>query len=557
VNIGRQTDQGIALTSLIGNDFVAHMHHTVSLSRGIPPEYIHFAGDTLRYYWLSFILPAFVYSFPGAEFSLTHIMILNQLFCSFLFWGILVFTLQHNVTDRKIHILVLILALFGYSFNGLYVILKYLITHYSPTWFIQLLKTKGLLDFSNLSHGFFRFYVFESQTLYALSLTLACLYCLITYSEQSSQKRNTLVLIGFLSGITIGVDVIVGLLLAFVVFIFFVFDIALPTMKKGGAFQTVSFSYPVVLFPVVIYSLYFILDMFSLTSGQQGFVIRPQKMVLLFLPFFLFLEYGPLFIFGAFGTYIIFANRTLLVKYYSVIILMAFSAFIVLFVDVQGTFVANAGVLKGGRTIFLSLLLLSSLALEDFFRKRRTKSLKILFSLLILFALPTLFIDLRTLCAIEDVKNTRYISPADFAAAKWLKINTSSDAVVQAYSDKSSYAITTFGERKMVLGWFLARDVLHDNIKGISDREKEIDTLFLSGDVKNICQVIEKNSIDYIYVGHHDRILLRRNGCSECIESFNSFPKVYFSDGVTIFDVRKVTSIDSKQIAQLLIVRSC
>jgi hypothetical protein len=539
LNIGEATPHGIGFAYLIGNDFVAHMNHTASLSHGIPPQYFHFAGDILRYYWLSFILPALVYSFPSERFSLISIMILNQLFFSMVFWGSLFSTMRLFARNKKILALLMLLAFCAYSYNDLYVLLKHFANRFASVSIFEIMRSNGLLNFSDLSHGFFRFYVFESQTLLGLSLLLISLFLLVNCPRESGGKNVILGLVGLVTGVTLGVEVFTGMLLASVLMAFIVAEIIVLYKKKGfnlkGIFALVQ---PVIIL-IMIYAVYFIIEMFSFGYGNQSLVFRPYKLILLTFPAYLLLEFGPLAIFGTLGIHKIIRSGNMMKRYYLFFVLLIFSFLIVLFVDTTASTVDNTGAVKGARTISLALLFFSSFLIEDVISRKRRQFLTFSCFALIVIASPTLWIDVRTLSNVYDIRNTQYVAPEDYTASVWLKHNTPNDAIVQSFSDRSAYSIATFGERKMVLGWYLARGALHDNIKAVPERLADIETVFRSSNLNRVNELIKKYGIDYLYIGPHDKGGMGKGDWKKFDQHRNLFKKIYSKDGVNIYMVRR------------------
>jgi len=532
-NVGKMTEHGVAFSSLLSNDFVAHMNFTASLSQRIPPEHFHFSGNILRYYWLSLILPAFIYRLSGYQFSLINVMLLTQLLYSLLFVGTL-FCLFRSVIlpPKKGLFLTMLLSLCAYSFNDIYVLCKILANKLSPSWLLALLQERRLLDFSNLSKGFFRFFILEPQTVLAFCILSICLYLIFHFSDFEF-SLCIFSLIGFLSGLIFGIEKLTGMLLFSIVEFFVLFKVIEFRHNKMNIKKTILGIILLEIILILTYSTFFSIKMFSLSQINSTFIFKINNLILLTFPLFTLLTFGPATVFGSISIGLKIKNRELF-KYYPFFILLIFSFMLILFIDLNYPGIPSTSdivVVKGSRTILLALLIFSGLFLANI-KKRAAITFSIL---LICMAIPTLFIDIYTLSNISYKKKTIYISQSDLEAAYWIKNNISHASVIQPFSMQSSYAIATFGERRVALGWPLSYITLHDNTAQVSIREKDIEQLFRTEDIREMINLIKKYNIKNIYIGIHDKMRLKNKEYLKFFYYSNIFKNIYSKNKVDIF----------------------
>ena len=134
------------------------------------------------------------------------------------------------------------------------------------------------------------------------------------------------------------------------------------------------------------------------------------------------------------------------------------------------------------------------------------------------------------------MENTIYVSSSDHRASLWIKNNISQDTIIQAFSDPSAYAIVTFGERQMALGWKLAYKILHDRSQQYQLREQEINEIFKSNNINNVIKLLKNYRINYLYLGKHDKKILKTK-CIKFKNYPNIFKKIYSKDDVDIFQI--------------------
>jgi len=544
VNTGKMTKNGVAFTYLLKHDFTLHVNHTACLSRGIPPKYFHYAGENLHYFWLAFVLPAFTYTFNQKNFSLINIMILTQLFYSFLFLGVIFCLYRVIIKNKKILFLMMLLTLCAYSFNDLYVFVKVLITKskFISSW-LPTSIVNPLFSFSNLSQGFYRFYILEAQTLFSFCLLSLCFYLIYLYWYNDS-KPWVLILISFLSGVTFGVETITGILLFGVFISFMLMEVIKIIRKKNNILQKRNSLLTIVISLIIffiIYKLFFVIQMFSNTQ-QQSISLGVNKFILATLPFYLLIAFGPASVFGIAGIINKIKNKQIF-YYYPFLSLFILSITMVIFLKLSNTKIIDdtTMIVKGGRTVLFSLIIFSGL----FFDKAKSKIIYKTFIIMIIMAIPTLLIDIHTLSNVRNTQNT-YIKQADINATLWIKNNIPQDSIIQAFSNDSAFSIVTFGEKQMVLGQKFAYRMLHDDLNHIEEREQKIIHLFKSKDIQESIKYLKKYIINYIYLGIRDKERLTNEELSKFYSYSDIFKNIYSKNNVDIFHVNPTIFQDSK-----------
>ncbi len=525
INVGRHTDRGYAYTSLFSHDFSLRASKSIAVSRDIPPKHMEFAGEMMRYYWLSYVFPAFVYIASGRSLSMHNIMLLVQIAQITLFICIMYSVFRLFSRNRKVLFLSMLLGLCAYSFNWIYILFKF-IANRIPVSFVS----ENLLEFSNMSHGFYVFFLFQPEAIMALSILLIIMHILHDLSFKPDSKLAMLT-VGVLLGLAIGIETITGVIL--VLWITLVAAMKALIRRKEGLREVLR-AFPLLLVPsLVICSLLFYMGMFSYNGMGMG--IAPNKLVIITLPFFFLLEYGAMFVFGMAGLIILWKHRFAL-NFIPVILLGTLSLFFVLFLG--QSMEEHLGVIKVGRIFQLALLILSAVFLEYIFTARNKRKLMALTVCLVALGVPTFFVDICTGSNIWDVSSTTYVSDADHKACEWIKRNVPTDAVIQSapsYPGYYSYSLMTMSaERRTALGPWKIAAMLHGAVDDVPMRHQDIKELFSTSDAAIAQQLIEKYGIQYIYFGPHE-ISTWPDGASKFADRKDLFTKVYSNDGVNIY----------------------
>jgi len=100
---------------LFGHDFLNRIVHIESLSRGIPMKGMFFSGETLSYYWLSYIFPAFIHNIKEVQLEIKQLLQLTQLYYSLLTTVAIILFLKKYVHEKNILIIGVVLVFCCYS----------------------------------------------------------------------------------------------------------------------------------------------------------------------------------------------------------------------------------------------------------------------------------------------------------------------------------------------------------------------------------------------------------------------------------------------------------
>lgn len=531
LNVGKLTSRGYAYASLFANDFIAHVSHTASISHSIPPQHLNFSGETLRYYWLSFVLPAIAYKLLGTNFSLQNIILLTQLVYSILFLSILYIATKSFYRDKKTLFILMTLAVAAYSYNDFYFLFKKVVI-YLPDYINSPFKKMGLIEFSDLSHGTFRYFIFEPQTLMGLSLFLIILCIHQNFAFRLNSNLAT-VFIAIIIGISLGIELLTGLI---GIFWFVVINLTNLFLKRLSLKRVLLHYLCAGSIVLMFFLVYLKVGMFSITHGGSALEISPYITMICISPIYLPIDYGPMFIFGTLGVAMYLKSRDKEELDY-VLLLGLISIFIIFFVRDSSTAGKETGLLKGAKFLQLTLIIFSGYFLQNFKENKFIpfKSKKNLYILIpIIFAIPTLFTDIKDT---SNVKNAEYVAKEDVEACVWLKRNSDIFSIVQPFSYGGGFAVSGLAERSQALGWKLATHLLHDKQDQVNCRSKDIDSIFKTADLEKALNIIEKYKIDYIYLRPHDIHLLSRNpkGVQKFYENPQHFNIVYSKDNVDIF----------------------
>ncbi|MGQ9609137.1 MAG: hypothetical protein ACUVWN_07540 [bacterium] len=537
LNIGRETEYGLAYTYLIDNDFLQHSAIASEITKGIPPQNIYFSGEVFQYHWLSHVFPSFIYSLSDRSFTARDILIWVLRFYTTLFVCMLFSLIRLFFKDRKVQILLMILALFAYSYNGIYALSKPLLQSLGNTF----TWINSIAYFSDISNGYFRDFIVEPHSLLALSSIFTVLFILQDCSYIPRNKQES-VLLGILFGIMPGVEGFIGITMILWLCVTFFYIIYKHRTSNNGIFRYKELipGYAISMFVMLIaISALFLLGIF--TAKTNILLLRPYKIIILLLPIYSLVEYGPFFVL-ALGGISLCIKKKIKNELSPIFLLCMLSLFLILFVRHFAE--PNHVLRKSGKVMQISLLIFSGVCL-DYYIVNKLKAFKIVLTLVIAIGAITTIIDIYRFSNIYDTSKTTYVRPSDYKACEWIKDNTPLDAVIQSKPGYIStndptepyfeYSlISMFAERRMAVG-----DSLHASIYQIgqekqSKREKEINEIFKTFDIDRSIQLIRKYGIDYIYVGITE-LEMYGVGVLKFATAQNYFEKVYSKNDVNIY----------------------
>lgn len=548
LNVGKLTEQGYSYTWLFGFDFLLRKAIAASITHGIPVPYFHFSGEPIHLYLLSYILPAFAYSLSGRALSLQAIMLLTQVTYALLLTSVLFAFLKLFFRQRKVLLIIMLLAFCAYSFADLYVLFRWTASQISADSLPWWLRTKiadfegySLLKFKGVSHTFYRFFLVEPQATLGISVLLTTMAILYRASFKPFNVFTS-VLLGVLMGAELGIEGTTGLVLGGWFSLVALYHLTVRHEQYGHK-RLILFTTISLLTCISIYILYFVIGIYSISSAS-ALHIKPFFTFALLAPVYLPIEHGPMFFFALMGLCICFKKQQH-GNFGPVLLLGALALLVTFFLYSPGE--RFFGVLKGARIFPIPLLVFSGIFVEHAISKNPGESrrtlVRLIASLSIVLALPTMVTDAYITSNVKN-KFTVYITRDDYEACKWIKGNTPIASIIQSepnYPDvlinNETYQIsliTAFGERRMVLGTKRLASIIQNRREEINRRFKDIKYLFGSSDPEKARSIIRKYAINYIYCGPLEKKLYPTG-----IKKFDAdtlfFTKVYSQGNVDIY----------------------
>jgi len=530
---GKITQYGHMYKDLHATDLLHHMTLISELNKKIPPQNVYFSGETLHYYWLSHLLPAFIYSL-NEKVPIRDLILFSTYFYALLFICVLIFLLKQYFKGDKIVLLLLLMSLLLYSYNDLFVFFKNLVS-FLPQSLINFLHIKYFIvdewgqEYTNYSHGWFRAFMVEPQC----SLSLSIVFLLIIIANKYSflpKSRSIAGLQAFLLGINLAVDAFIGLVFGVAYAIAVIYELFFAKKAKQCFISLCT----MILIGGFILLCLFILQIFEF--GKSYLTIQPyKKMIMLSIPYFI-IDYGPMFIFGVLGiTYIISRRVAPPNNLKFLIILLIVSIFFMFFVNIEDIG-STQMIRKAGKIFRIPLLIFSGVFLSNVLFKSNIVSKRnaAVVSILTLIALPTPFIDVYTINNTKGVAKEYFISSAEMEGYQWIKENTEENAIVQDLPGALT-PLAAFAERRTALGdWEHAR-CYGIGVQRVSERHKEIyRELFGGKSIDKKVKIIKKYNIRYIVINR--KTVKKFPNVIKKFDKFSQyFLKVYCRPEVTIY----------------------
>lgn len=517
---------------LFGHDFINRIVHVDSLSRGLPLQGMFFAGETLSYYWLGYILPALICNFKSINLEIQQILQIVQLYYSFLASLGLVCLLYRYATNNFSFSMALIIGFCCYSYvwiiNFVGPLTELIDRNFEFSFFS--IFSFDLSNYSGFSHGLYRFFLVEPQSILALGL----IFMILRIYNESKLGYNWIV-IGISIGLLFGVEATNGIMIMMwycsLGIVFLIFD--------NNRMEIFINHFIGGCCAVGIYAVLFAIEMYSFTTGKGALQLSPNwfalKSGILYFP----ISYGPPFLFAMAGL-VLMVKRRESVTHWSAqaIALLAVGFFFVFFI--QNPTEYHFGLLKATRVIPVALLLLAVYFLQNVATSNKVYTIVFL---LTFAALPTYITDNRV--ASNSSHPSTFVSVNDMRAAKWMRQNIPEDAIVQAEPNypgkdengifpKYAYSfIPVFAQRKTAIGEWKVSQQEHARPDEVQERFHTIRHMFETSSTSEAVEIANRYDIDYIYVGELERKLYGKS-----IDKFNEsndYDLIYSVAGVKIY----------------------
>ena len=531
LRVGKLTPHGYAYTWLFGLDFLLRADYISAMTVKLPPDLFCVTGTPLRMYLVGYAMPAFAYAGSGKSIPLHSILLLVTLGSSLLLLACLYVFLRTTFSSTKVVLSTAFLALFAYSYYWLYDVAKEIAV--KPGQIAGLWSDPKLWDYGSVSHLFQRIFLVEPQAALATSLLLIVLTVLNSCNYRLTSARLG-ILIGICLGVSFGTDAMQGAVVA--LWFGLVYLGRWLNAKERFRAEYAPFLSAVISCGLISIS-FFAMGMFKLSTSHQ-ITLEPNLWLLVFGVFYFPIDFGPLLLLGTWG-FVRWWRRGLAESIWPLLLLAALALVQVAVVNeilVPRTRMANrlwpVVLLVGAGYLFHDL---SSLKLQRWARLG--------IAAIILLGIPTFFTDIYFTSNVADVYDTRYVRPEDRLACDWIRHNLPEGTVIQgepqyyAEADRGLYIslISSFAERPQILGWYSAAAKIAEGGRPVADaRRADLERMLDSTDILEIKRIIQKYSIDYLYIGPfeekgHGRFL------SLVQSSPGDFGEVYSVDGVHIF----------------------
>ena len=527
--VGLETEMGYRYSWLFPHDFINKAVNAVSLTHGVPTPHFFFAGETLRYYILSYSIAALAYTILGVNYSIHNIVILVSFLQAILF----VFVIAHFFKSWfKPAIVYRLLALsFGfYSFYGIFVILKDKLVDFGAPSIV--------LKFSGVSHLFYRFFLVEPQTVMGLMVFLVVLSLMVR--TEFGSNITPILITGILIGIEFGIEPILGMMLVLTYGLTFLYRLSFSNIKfkrfasvvLGGAIPT-----------IIVYSTYYLIGIYSVSGGDQGLNFALLNKFFLFnFPIIALISFGPSAFFGFMGLISLFRKKA---QNNADIVIIMGCLVIFFMITVSHENVKIFGYLKGEKILFIALLVLSGFFFQwaETWKQKTKKNVLVALSVVSIPALLTPFVDCYQ-ASFSDKEGVSYVSYEDMDACDWIKRNLPKDAVIQSEpqypGSKYAYSlIADFAERKMVVGEWKVAGIKHDKgNREVPERYHQIkENLFKTLSLEKAYSVAIYYGINYIYIGPHERKIYPKETMEKWGGNNELFRKVYDKNSIKIYKV--------------------
>ena len=207
--VGELTPDGYAYTWLFGFDFILRAAYAASITIGLPIDHIHMAGVPLHMYLVGYVLPAFSSSLSGETVHLHSILLVTETLFDLMFIACLLAFWRLFAKSAKALLATAIVGLIGYSYYGLFVIVR----HFAPLLLGPFgTRLQRQFAFGNVSHLYQRLLMVEPQAVLALSVFLFVITVVLS-SDRRLEVGLSCVL-GLAIGVEFGVDSWLGITLA-------------------------------------------------------------------------------------------------------------------------------------------------------------------------------------------------------------------------------------------------------------------------------------------------------------------------------------------------------
>jgi hypothetical protein len=555
-HVGADLPDGRAYRVYFTADFVWTMAVVGELSKGdtIPANQF-LAGESMHYYWMSYLLPSLEYCALGRQIRLDRLLLVNSLLIGVMFMAFFYGMARHITASRAAASIGCTFSLLFTSLEGLYLIFRLAIRGQPlglvrmhnidamSRWFLQSLPVDGLQRML--------FYQPHHQLGYALGFI-----CLLVIVHQWRRPRIAAgAFAGALLACAFLASPISALILGTLTAVTGGLSILRQRAWRVGLWSAAAAAVPIGMAMTLIYLLHYVAPgRLMLKIGANPLAMKNPFIALA-------VSIGPIVLAALPGAWLLIRHA----RGEKVIWVMAavvISLLFYFFVDVRDHQFVYVG-WRAGHIIFITLagvvgvgvhfLLLRAGRGKHPQRIKRMISRRLgwvgFFATCALIAAPTTVIDIYNT---QDIYNrgkiqkihwTLILPRDELEALEWLRRSTPPDAIVQVepyVRDPETWAyVPAFAERRMAAGIPLSMVPLAP-YHIASERVREI---YMSTDPKFIANRSQELGIDYLVVGHKERMAYPK--LKNILETnINAFQRVFKNDALSVYAVsRRAKSI--------------
>lgn len=551
LNMGRETPLGYAFYGSLASDSLRNLAIIAELSKGeIPPQNPYFSGETLHYYWLSFLAPAIIYKILGKDVSLQNLLTWHTLFAGSFFLIIFFSTLR--LYTRRVFFLGfgMFLVLLAANYKGFYLWWTFpgdtrdfldQVLHYE-------IEASALRIWRVALMGLYRYLLLAPQHLFALAFFLMgwTIYLAPVFSSPVrtnfkltspwvSGHAGIHMLVSFVMGALFGYSGFIGLaaLLWYGGYLF----ISALINKETVRGNLIGFLVAVGVLFIPLLAFY---GLEKVVPGRGNLYFDINETFLANLTGIFLLNLGPGFVLGTLGIPIML--WMLKIRAFPNLWLM-----IICFLLFTGVVIQNFWEVttKSSLILLLNLAFFSVFFLDTLCNRFRRSG--IIVSLLAVFlclpAVLTVLLDAYIHTRSTSPKYTEFVSPEDMKALLWIRGNLPEQSRIvdapRGFSrddERVYYAkIASFAHRRTILGYKLE---VENQIpkEQVTSRKREVDTFFETHNLAKATEIAKRLGIQYVYVGPVEREYYPL-GLSKFEDFKNLFRRIYHQDGVSLYQV--------------------
>jgi hypothetical protein len=527
--------------SLFSHDYLGRGAYAYELLRGVPSKNIFAAGYDFRYYFLSYTFFAFMHSITGGQLAPNIFILASTVWFTMLFLLGLMFCTKAFIRHRVCVYLAVSCGLIFYSYNSIYTFMKRIVAPNIPT-LRTFLESRGLLEYTDISHGWYRNLLFEPQAILALVffLSLLSLVKIKTFREIRSVSAWTVgvllaginasdTTIGIISVLWFGACAMCALMTE-------------PHESKVGILKITVHCYSVALF---FFIMTIVVGLISVQGSGYIMHLKPYRIFWFYCPAYFFIEYGPLFIFGVLGIWALLKRKIPFSQDRNSYLLFSLAAsciFVIAFLQLPRITSYDYFARKSAMVLEIPLMIFTGFFFEVLLAEKNKRKIAKWIAVCVsvsVFGFATLIIDFAAFAGFYDAGETSKISLADFEACSWIRKNTPLFAVIQSLPEYSTgyykmSPVAFIGGRRMALGNLKIGGYSFPSRGKFKVTKNEMLLLFETADIQKAINVIDKHSIDYVYIGPHERNW-SSDGVKKYYDNPNHFKLVYSKMGVDIF----------------------